>query len=257
MPRRHQKKDYERFLLDQFIKGLAPPPLVNRTINFESPDFILETDEATIGIELREVMQLGDSERPLQEQENLREQIVALAQVEYEKATAILTNVSVHFRRNRVFRRREVETLARQLAEIVVQHAPSTDGQAARCTWLEDGRFSNEIADISIQRFDAMGANCWNASSGGVWVPKFGINQIQTFVDEKSGKCGSYLTHCDAVWLVLAFSFHRLASIIDLEDSVFSHSFPSGFNRIFVLHDRYEVRELVTTSVPRTQSSGA
>lgn len=216
------KKIQERFFLDQFLscQGIVPAQIEER----EEPDFLIHLDGKIVGVE---VTQLFIRETPHGSREKaveaVTDRIVAEARNRYVAYCAPPVHLTVNFWSHftpSTIRRTEV---AGQLAELV-QSLTLNATCMETIAWDGDSNFnhplSNLVAFIHALIVPDPSMACWGVGRSG-WVAELSVTPLQTRVNEKARKIGTYQLAADEIWLLI---------VADRMNPPQSFSIPPGFS---------------------------
>jgi len=107
----------------------------------EPPDFILQGDDGTLGIELTAFhLPTLDGQRPYQERQSLKDRIVQLAERIHHDAGGPALYVMVHFNDHMELDKKDIQPLANAIAASVLNRPVRRPGTACRPKSCQDGR---------------------------------------------------------------------------------------------------------------------
>ena len=233
------KKELERWQLERFKRTCHTFPQGD-IINSEEPDFLIKSSPVTVGIELTQLYRSdSDTKLPLQATENLRKQIVDRAQGLYNEGGGPPLWVTVCFSLVSQLRKSLVPELAARIAHLVAAtHVCIDDRIELEAEW-HLLNFPDEIDSIHIRRLPILTEGFWNTWSSG-WVPTYNPDQLQKIIESKEKRIPSYRGRCNLVWLVIVVGGFAISSTVNFANSVYNHSYTSGFDRVFVFENAGE-----------------
>jgi hypothetical protein len=230
-----KKKEQERFYLDLFRSAfpLFPEGLIE---DGESPDFVINASDGTIGIELvRVYQQVSIDGPPPQAQESERQALVEESRRIYEAMD--LDPVQVHFflAGDTNFTKKNRKKYARVLAELVARNLPPQN------SWLDlenqydlPESFPSEVHSVNIVRFDSLTHNAWSVAVGGL-VQEDCRTNFQKKISEKDALLQSY-RHCTMHWLLIVAEWSGPSSFFEPSTETLTHKYHAQFERIFFLN---------------------
>src|SRR5437588_4933158 len=153
------KKRQEIWLLEKF-RELYPEFPAGTVVAYEKPDFLIGTEQGTVvGIEVREWfydenLEEGAGGSPSRREESLNARIVQRSQELYNSWNLPEVNVRVLFHSQYPLKKKQIETLAAEIAGIVAKHVPSAAGQFEAVCYPEPGwkDLSLEVVSLCIYR---------------------------------------------------------------------------------------------------------
>jgi|GEM_PF-1934157 hypothetical protein len=244
----HNKKAYERHYFELLKLKIAVP---EGEINFdgESPDVRVKCTHETLGVEVSRLFKQARGNQPPPQQEEAEQQlIVQSAQKIVEQTGVTSLMVSVHFGAYPLLRKSDRDCLSRQIAELVIDHAPAVDPFVGLDNDFCDlQRFPEKISAIHILRDSQLTSHHWQNGSGG-WVDSSFCGDLQSRIDEKNLLYRDYLKECDRCWLIVAADWEGESSFYQFTEEMAQHEFVSEFERTFFIDGfTIEVHELRTS----------
>jgi hypothetical protein len=224
------KKQYERFLLEQFFSASQISGLVVDASG-EAPDLIVRIDERLIGVEVSELFTPHtDGRGPLQAQEALAQRILAHASQLYRASGAQHAHVSVHFSPSSDLRRLNRDETASQLSEFVQSQMLSPDQLVQ---WRPDyvtHPLPDAITFVNMLGVPEPGMAHWSAPSAG-WVAPLTREMLQARVDEKAALLPKYKLRVATNWLLLVSDGAKTSQLLDPPSPRVASSIVSPFER--------------------------
>ena len=238
------KNDLERRYLDGFaqIASEFPKGVISKS---ESPDFLIQSDDHTIGIELTRLFRKSARGHALpREQESLRERIATEAKARYDAMTRPPIHVSIHFNYHPALRKADVSGLATRLIDLAVRLTPDVGGKSEEeYTWLNRAYFPEQIAVVSVHRPQVLTSSVWSTPSAD-YIRMLSGADIQKEIDKKDARVKSYRLQCERVWLVLCSRGERLSSYLEFTNEALARSYKTAFDRVFLYVWSSRVHEL-------------
>jgi len=228
-----QKKQREFWQLERFKQSYQLFP-EGEIIAGEKPDFIINSPNDRIGIELTEFYnnQPTSDGRPLQEQESLQKQIVQKAWALYEEHGGPKLYVNVLFG-NSNLTKKMVDVYAKKLATLISEYQLEVD------TGIDLGWDIESICKlpagvqlIQINRYKKYKQDLWTVPMVG-WVGESQPEYLQGIIDEKNVRYATYRQNCDIAWLLITVGNSSPSSFTDITDLLRQHIFDSKFDRVF------------------------
>ncbi len=199
-------KERERHYLTQLRRCVELPS--GEPEEPEPPDFLLGLAPQRIGIEMTEYHHPPNrGERPHQETQSLKDQVVDTAEQMHAEAGGAALYVTAIFGRHGRLAKDGVQPIARALAgAILAQHVPRSmhepDVEILR------GSLPREIAHARIHGSVDGEDKLWYADAGG-WVAKITSADVQRELDRKGRMASSARAKCDVLWLVIVHNHLR------------------------------------------------
>ena len=234
----NNKKERERWYLEIVRDTCAGFPAGDIT-DSEEPDFLIESSEHIVGIELTELYREHDvlNGRPMQAMERLTDSIVEEACTIHrgEGGPPLTVRVEFELGSRRLGRKQRTE-IASKLAALVQQTPVEVDGYVELENDYENSdMFPEEITRIRIQRNRFRSRGLWTVPRV-AFIPRLDVIHVQRRIDEKNKRVAVYREKSPEVWLVIVHSLHfSLASTFEYSDEVFLHKYDSEFDRTFLL----------------------
>ncbi|QSA97701.1 hypothetical protein [Methylococcus sp. EFPC2] len=241
------KKDIEALYL-QRVKGLLvgfPDGVIVQT---EEPDFLVQGESLTIGIELTELHREAPAGTvPLQAAEAMRNRVVRRAQELYTVAGLPPIRCTVFIREQHI-KKDQVEALATAVAKIAERNLPgSNQSRSESYDWVNRAYFPEVLDTVTVHRLDQITENFFS-SPGSTWVIPLAASDIERALSAKNPKYSVYRAKCDQAWLVINADISTMSTWYKFERSVIAGRFKTPFDRVFLLrHFASELHELDLT----------
>lgn len=224
-------KHLERWYLERLRTTFADFPS-GAVIARESPDFTVQSDYRTVGIEItRFYLPPPDEERPQQEQQSLKDRAVCLAHQMHMEAGGPALYVSVFYRERLAITKRDVPTMANAISKIVLE-APVPASITDTSTIVTGSRLPPEIISISITRSINGRDQLWHANAGG-WVAPVKPQHIREVIERKSSMASVAKAKCDELWLVIVSDEFSRAAPVELSEEAADYTYQKIFDRVF------------------------
>ncbi len=208
----------------------------------DSPDVIIEANGKRIGIEHTQYFMehRGPPGLALKAQETLQNKIIQKAWDFYKERGGTLLWLIVVFDDKAAFYGKDVDRVARELANCVEQML--REGlqvnvwyriEAWRAKRL--GRpLPNSISQLHLEIVTSPGLELWGASRSGA-VSDLQVSQIQTVIDVKNQRVPDYLLKCSEAWLLIVVDGSSPSSHFEVGAAASGHKYTSEFSRVFLL----------------------
>lgn len=224
----NKKKEKEKNQIDFFLKKLNPD---NNFIIIESerPDFIIQTGEKSIGIEVTEIY----TQQPIFTSE--LKNIVEQAKLEFEKISSLRFNLHILFnnhafvnfdiKRNRTTIRDKILTCVEELISIIQLHQ-------LEVFYCE--KFTTDYQEISALGFCGFVGtdNNWDMNHVG-WFHNLEIAKIIQIISKKDKLLKSYQP-LDSQWLILIVKGNSAETFYFVTEEIQHYEFNSMFNKVFI-----------------------
>jgi hypothetical protein len=227
-----RKKEYERFLLEQFFKALGQPlELIEER---EGPDFIVRVDQELIGIELTALYLSHQSEKTLlQVHESISNRIISLAEKLYQESSAPPVHVTVCFKLESDLKRLNRNLVASSLVNFVRTKDLATwehfDFHPSR---QDESELLEGISFIHCLGVPSNDMSHWGVARA-AWVANLATPTLQSRVDEKAKKLPDYRKAVLKNWLILVADIGKPSQAMRLGPDFDPTEIVSPFNRTF------------------------
>ena len=228
----HEKKLFERFLLEQFLAAAQIEAEIVDADN-EAPDVIIRVDDELVGVEITELFQSQQgASGSLQGQESLTQKIVARASQLYRESGAQHAHVSVLFSLSSNLRKVYREETASRLATFVQAQA-LVPGQ--RVQWKPDyvtDTLPEVINYVHMRGVPEASMAHWSSLSAG-WDAPMTHQILQARVDEKAALLPKYAQRVKKNWLLLVSDGAKPSQLFELPTREDALAIVSPFDRTF------------------------
>lgn len=244
---RQAKKDLERRYLDQ-VRDLLTDFPQGAIDEREQPDFLVNTADRVIGIEVTELHRANDSQPvPMQGREAVRGQIVQRAKVLYDGGGVPPIDCCVHLK-DLPYRRTDIEPLAAKIAALATRNIPpeGTLSRREQYDWVNREYFPEEVDYIRVARFEGL-TESFFGTAGSTWAEPLTPGAVHAVIDTKHGNIDEYLRQCNEVWLVIVTDSRTMSTWFNSAEQVKTETFRTSFSRVFILRNfGNELIELIT-----------
>jgi hypothetical protein len=245
------KDKFEWEALGLLKRGLPAFPCgeVEKT---ESPDFLVHGSLSTIGIEITRLYHSA-AEGGVSPQA-VSEMHVRVAHRACELYSAVDGRPAVHVSvrmRCTLIGKRQVEILAREVADVVNANLPSPN--CIELLRASSGRpgIPESVESIRISRSAAEGiAETFFSCGAGSAIPELSEIDIRRALDSKEAKYAEYRQRCEQAWLLIVMDLWESTTWYELE-SFSCTRLTTSFDRVFLLSDMH--LELLEFRVSRPQ----
>jgi hypothetical protein len=199
----------------------------------EPPDFVLGTDRERLGIEFT-IYHLPPAagQRPHQEQQSLKDRIVAVAERLHHDAGGPALYVEVFFDLHAVLDKTDTQPLARAIADSVLRAPmPPSLRESVELPWGVRPR-----GTWGIQIFSSVDGEdrLWHADAGGS-VASITVDQIADVVQAKARTVSVARDRCDQLWLVVVNDAFSLAAPAEISEEALAATYEAPFDRLIWL----------------------
>ncbi|MFC3417160.1 hypothetical protein [Algoriphagus hitonicola] len=256
-----KQKELERIHIEDFLK-LLPVEYSGKLIDFEEPDFILETKSGLIGIEHTQLFKKEDHNGIIPKRhESEASKILMQAQEKFNSLSDERVHVEIYFNSDygrKVLEEplqltaRERKLLVDPLVDFVLKNIPSKGSfQGFESPDWKTGEYilPKEIGDIVISNRETLPKSIWTQSNGGM-VPEFlrGSSFFES-LNKKNGRVSNYKRAYDQIWLVMVADRNEFASYFDFSDVIWPQ-IETPFGKVFI----YRAGENAFHELPITSS---
>ena len=226
-------KKRERYYLSR-LRACVPDLPVGDPIEPEPPDFVLIEDGHRLGIELTTFyLPPEPGKRPHQEQQSLKERIVAEAAALHAQAGGPALYVQIIFNDRQKLQKRDIQLFSRELANAILtypvpHHITEPD---VELPWEYKPKWAGLIRVAgSIDGIDKL----WQADAGG-WVAEITSEHISNVVRNKSNCEPLARIQCDQLWLVIVNDNFSRAAQAEITAEALEASYKGPFDRLMWL----------------------
>jgi hypothetical protein len=223
-------KKRERFYLEALQRAMrdAPSGLPEEP---EPPDFVFVTDRHRLGIELTTFyLPPNPGERPHQEWQSLKDQIVSEAERIHASEGGLALYVSVLFTGHERIRKKDIQIFARELADAVL-NCPAPRHISEPMLEIPWGRRPKWAAAIQVHGSIDDVDKLWHADAGG-WVAEITSEHVSEIVKAKARREPLARTQCDELWLVIVNDNFSKAAQAEISAEALSATYDGPFDRL-------------------------
>ena len=234
---RQAKKDLERRYLEQ-VRDLLTDFPQGAIHEREQPDFLVNTADRVIGIEITELHRANDSQPvPMQGREAIRGQIIQRAKALYDSKGVPPIDCCVHLQ-DLSYRRTDIEPLAAKIAALATRNIPPEGTLARReqYDWVNREYFPEEVDYIRVARFEGM-TESFFGTAGSTWAEPLAPDTVRSVIDTKDCSIDEYMRRCDELWLVIVTDSRTLSTWFNSADQFKAAAFKTRFARVFILRN--------------------
>jgi hypothetical protein len=240
-----KKKRREKFLLDRFLEhqGMAP----TRIDPGESPDFLINLDGRTVGIEVTELFiqrcnseaRLLPKDPPLQAIESISTQIVSKAREIYFDASNpfILSHILFSNRITPDIDKRKGDQIAKLIAD-QIQSMSRQDSEGSDWRSRDDEKEENPLSEwvifISAWRVPKLRFAQWSPTNNSVGlVATLTPERLQEEIDKKASRINAYKKRAEEIWLLIVADRSRSSQKFSVMPDFPLDSISSPFAKTF------------------------
>ena len=229
----NRKKEREAYFVGMFFHftGLSGRVIEER----EAPDFILEIEGKTVGLEVTEVF-IRDDGSPLgpKAKESVVARIVEGARRLYEEAGGKPLHVSLGFSSSTYIQTVNRNQTAAAVANFLLELDPPVDELVKWKPSYKDNALPPCITFMHILAVPSETMAHWHAPQAG-WVAPLSEQVLQTCVDEKAAKLTKYRSAAPEIWLLLAVEGRAPSQFFDRRPDIRPDAIRSPFDRTYLL----------------------
>ena len=223
------RKSRERHLLDRFltVAGLE----VQSVEQSEAPDFLLQVQARSIGVEVTEVFRDPDpSGLSPRARESITDRIVARARSLYHARNSRFVHVNVLFVDGVDVQSLSRERVADRLASLV----ESIPVGSTHVHWRNDFEDPSldAVAFLTALAVPEADKSHWGISRAG-WRTKLSTELLKSAIEAKNEKVQAYRAKADEVWLLIAVEGSRPSQFLDPEVPPETSDLASRFDRTY------------------------
>ena len=250
-----QKKEIEDHWLRRFKESFPGFP-EGQIVPGEGPDFIVQTEEGPIGVELTRCFRAPDRGSVLREQESLCERIRKKAEEEYEKRGYPRAAVAVHFNTRYHFTKHEVDALALALADLAFRDLTKEHKSPSVQEYdgiIEEEELPEFVTRVGARPMPGLPRSFFSPVMGG-FIPHLLREEVQAVIDQKNQKVEVYRKKCSKVWLLIVAE-GMPSSMFDVPPGFDKTVFRTDFDRVFFLQS-FGTRPMELRVCPTDHSEG-
>ncbi|MEO5581152.1 MAG: hypothetical protein ABIR66_00555 [Saprospiraceae bacterium] len=237
-----KKKNIEKNILERFtkcIRELSKGIIVSpESPEFEPPDFLIETEEQIIGIELTHFVneKKPDEKFSPMDRNALQQEITIAAEKIFISKYNIPLHVDFAFIDSIVIKRNNINVLANLLAELV-SHEVLSKSLNDYFHSSVDRNLPKELESISIHYFPNVTSSVWYAAKG-MLVPNLKKEQILRVIKKKEGDALNYKLKVNKQILLLVEGELAESWFAEIE-TINQVELGTGFDEIFIFRSKF------------------
>jgi hypothetical protein len=233
-----EKKARELAHLRQFQQVVHNAPKGEPIVG-ERPDFTIPTADGLMGIEVTEYVRPHipnpslSVDRPLQEQDSLKNRIVARAQEIFDAQGSSRLRVQVLFRPRHPVDKKDVEATAVALA-LLIASLPHTADDNQRFEPTREFPFPAPVSIIFARIVGHERNATWEVVAAGLVRP-LSPDDLLAIIRKKESKLEGYRRDLTKIWLLIVKDYRTRASYAELTEAARLHSYRTTFDRVYLL----------------------
>ena len=243
------KKQIERRYLDVVRRGVDDFPHGTIT-DAESPDFLIQSPDRTLGVEISRIFGRGEPDSPPPQSQDTERDLIA------QRAQAIATDrglapvmVDVYFDSRQSIAKRERDSIARQLVDLIVANMPAlNEDRSIENRHPIRSQFPPQIEAVHIWRLNPLRSHLWQTGDAGIVNEDF-ASYLQQLIDDKNGKIATYRHKCDHCWLVVVADWRGPSAFFEISDKMSGHNYNTAFDRVYFV-ESYSGRVVALKTSP-------
>jgi hypothetical protein len=224
-----KQKQRERFFLDCFLKALKLP--ISYIVEHEAPDFLINTGDRWIGIEVTELFVPQASPYSLQAHESLSSRIVQQAKTLYQDIEGPPVHVNVGFSNGHDLRNADRDDMAGKLASFV-KNLHLEMWQRFDATPEDIGELPEEVSFLHVLRVPEESLGRWNIPRAG-WVHTLTNTALQSCIEKKAQRLAIYKSSTSENWLLIVADRTNPSQLFDRVSASDARDILSPFSRTY------------------------
>jgi hypothetical protein len=234
---RESKKERELRYIG-LLQRLSPISPRSQAEPGERPDFTFAEPTGRVGVEVTEYYRPHvpnpnlSYNRPLQEQDALRDRIIGRARDLFAQRFGRPVRVQALFRPADVVDGRQVESLAASIAELVGTLPLSAEHQ--RFAPSQETPFPSPLTTLYAQTISPDRASTWEVVAAGA-MRMLDPGHVLAIIREKEAKLSQYRGDLAEMWLLIVQDYWSRASYGDLSEEARSTVYSTHFHRVLFL----------------------
>jgi hypothetical protein len=230
------KKQKERVYLDSF-RYFCPDLQSGDVSDDESPDFVVDTGQYRIGVEITEIfVEPGHNPKSRQAIAAARHRVTTAAENLAIELGTPPASVTLFFNWTRPLLRKFEPKIAEAVASVVHDNMPS-EGQSIELECRHDSVQPTEVDLILVNRAHATNKHwSWTEASR---VERNAIPYVENAIFKKGDVYRRCLEKCDQCWLLIIAPSPNAAGGIRADDASLAHSYQSPFHRTYLFDDAF------------------
>ncbi len=197
----------------------------------EAPDFLLDSANRTIGVEVTE-LNVSSGRQRSRERESLEDSVAIEASRVAQARGLPLLSVFLFFNNQLTYRKSDRTRIAHGLVDTVERNIPEIGGHRRVDRESNNTPQPREVDLIIIYRDSNAPRGRWQSTKAS-WVQQDCVATFQEALSAKTGKYINYRTKCDECWLILGAEGTRQSSAIRPNPASLQHEYESTFDKVF------------------------
>jgi len=225
-------KEREKFYIGKLWECLPDRP-TGQPKGDESPDFLVDTPEGCLGIELtRFYYPPAPGRQPHQEVQALKERVIDMAERLHAAAGGPPLYLNAIFNEQRPLTKHSVPQIARSLADAVLsEEVPRSAGEPS--IHIRRLALPDEVPHVCLHGSVDGNDKLWQADAGG-WVQEIRSQHVQAVINEKMRTAPLARTRCFRLWLVIVHDFLN-GTAADITPEALANLYNHAFDRVLWL----------------------
>ncbi len=230
-------EENERSVVETFIE-LEPELKGVQYRKEESPDFIFDSNDWKIGVEVTTLIHKKIESEKSQPAaiRNSQQQALIKGRKMAEESDISPLEVKVRFQND--FKPIKVNVVAKELFDYVCDWLPEIENKGDIYSFHPNLKY---IDWIQIQSGVCDGKNWlkehrWERIHGG-WVVIDPIDKLTDLITRKDGLYRSYMKKCDECWLLISVNEWTTPEAFDITEITLNHTFYTQFHRVYFLRN--------------------
>lgn len=224
----------EKYYLDLFKKIYSDFPQ-GEIEPCERPDFIINNQDKTIGIELTIIYQDNHSSITFPTQDSIANDIIE--RIKYLLKRNNYNNYEIHLilTIDRNLTKKERDTIANKVYRLIEAKIIASNVPTEIVNDFEDLEiFPEEVSRISVYKLpNLQSPSVLDAKVG--WMQYNMIDLLQETINRKSNKVNHYL-NCNQLWLLIHTVSKSSGTFFNPSEETLNHHYSSYFGRVFFLN---------------------
>lgn len=231
-----EKENIERPYVEDFIRFLFD----NENLNIErksppEPDFILNNNAKSIGIEVTSLVRAGELKKDVFIQDFIKD-----IRLKFEELTSQSIWIDIIIQPPLILSRTEFDNISAHLANLINHNVKLLFDKNKPKINIESDLVIDQIKSITIRLLKNQKKSIWNGGFGKL-IPKLSKERIQDIINTKRDKPLNYKCEYDSIWLLIverAMMLERGNSMSSLYDISFpemsKEMFHTSFDKVFI-----------------------
>lgn len=228
--------DKEKYAFEKFLELYKKLPMGQKS---ESPDFLIKTDNGTVGVELIEIINEQTKEYTPDQIYSIEDKVTEYAKTEFEKLTKKKLLVSIGFHDNLKMNNRRVKELGQQIAHLLYKQTLHLPDNELFYSGEIKGILPTELSLISFDIVPFLDELIWQPIRQ-KFIEYLEAKHLNKAIEKKEKLIAAYKTKADKVFLLMTEGFLPRSWYGDFKDRQIQDS---QFDKVFLL--RIMTNELI------------